>query len=148
MTTVDSYVPEVIVEDLIAVVLEPLEKAGGEAFVRLEYRPAQPLIATMVFNGQATWDFARDLLRDGLLIAVGTGDVSVSPHTLRDWLLLRRNTEEGSMLFRIKRAPVERWVRRVYSLVPSDGARETQTLEAAVDQLIANCLRTGADGAR
>jgi hypothetical protein len=49
---------------------------------RLAYDIADPYAVTMAFStgdGSVTWVFARDLLTDGLLEPVGSGDVTVSP---------------------------------------------------------------------
>jgi hypothetical protein len=48
--------------------------------VRLLWSLADPIAVTLVFGRNKRWTIARDLLADGMLMAVGEGDAQLRPY--------------------------------------------------------------------
>lgn len=67
--------------------------------VTLRYDPARPLEIGMVFP-KTTWTFARDLLREGIQMGDGIGDVVICPVQEGVEIQLRSEEGEATLLFR------------------------------------------------
>lgn len=116
---------------------------GGQLVrVRLSYDPADPYAATLDFptvDPPLRWCFARDLLRDGLRLPAGAGDVQVWPLPDTPHLMaLRLSSPDGTATFDVPRDAVIRFVRLAYELVP----RWTEPERIDWDTELANLLRT------
>lgn len=107
----------------------------------LSYDAHEPFAVTATFRtgeGDITWVFARDLLRDGLTRPAGEGDIVIRPaHPSRGALIiLTLNSPSGSARLEGSREDLRAFVAEMYDLVP-DGA-EWPYLE--IDSVIAELL--------
>lgn len=123
----------------------PIVDAGTTTGM-LTFNPYDPYALTMdvVDDDGITvvrWQFAREILRDGLLERAGLGDVIIWPDDLLT-VCIRLSTPDGTCILRIESGPVAAWVARTYEMVP-DGA---QTMDHQVDQFIRRLLGRGVCG--
>lgn len=103
---------------------------GAEQFldlpVRFSYTTGDPLAITLGFPGPAenddSWQFARDLLWEGLQSPAGAGDVRIWPPCLchgRKLLRIMLRGREGTALVDVPVRHLRRWLRReCFALVP------------------------------
>ncbi|MER7766752.1 SsgA family sporulation/cell division regulator [Kitasatospora sp. NPDC096140] len=94
--------------------------------VRFEYHADDPLAVALEFLGPAAdggiWQFARDLLCEGLQKPVGLGDVRIWPPCTchgRTALRIMLRGHDGTVLIDLPARQVRRWLRReTFALVP------------------------------
>jgi hypothetical protein len=110
----------------------------------LTYDDSNPYAVTAAFHtdeGDITWIFGRDLLRDGLLSPVGDGDVAIWPthQEGHEALCLSLSSPTGSALLEGDISLVREFLDEAYLRVPS--GRETIHLD--VDGALADLLGDG-----
>ncbi|WP_369199145.1 SsgA family sporulation/cell division regulator [Streptomyces djakartensis] len=94
-------------------------------YIELEYRTYDPAAIYLAFmSGSehlATWCFARDLLKDGVVRPAGVGDVEVQPVALEDEtaLLICLKDIDGQAWALTPLNPVKEWIKETYALVPA-----------------------------
>ncbi|MER7707836.1 SsgA family sporulation/cell division regulator [Kitasatospora sp. NPDC097605] len=94
--------------------------------VRFTYHRDDPFAVSLEFLGAAaeagTWQFARDLLWEGLQRPAGTGDVRIWPPCTchgRASLRIMLQGQDGSVLVDLPARQLRRWLRREsFALVP------------------------------
>lgn len=112
--------------------------------VVMAYEAQDPYAMSATFHtgdGEITWVFARDLLRDGLANSVGEGDILIRPaHPSRGPLVLfTLSSPSGAAKLEGNRHELRRFVKNMYNIVP-EGC-EWQYLQ--VDQVIGELLAEG-----
>lgn len=108
-----------------AVITAPEDVAGIRMLVAFEYDPVDPLAVMLTFLADQeckTWIIGRELLRDGLAVKSGFGDVTAwvnedSPH--RYFLALQSGSWTTVFAFNIR--AVEGFLAQTYHSIP-DGA--------------------------
>lgn len=108
----------------------------------LEYSEAHPhqvrlaLIPEDRIGNIQIYEFARELLWDGLAAPAGEGNVQVRPHDTTESLITLRLTAPGAYPFEIDadRATVTDFAELVYMLV-TDGCEDTDDLDAELAAL-------------
>lgn len=114
-----------------------------KAKVRMMYDATDPYAVTIDFmNGgdTASWQIARDLLRDGQNEERGHGDIVVGPSRRRHGTHLEitlRSPQDGHAEFDIPLKELTDFLDRTYELVPSgkESAMLKESLELAIQQL-------------
>ncbi|MGW5735940.1 MULTISPECIES: SsgA family sporulation/cell division regulator [Streptomyces] len=112
-----------------------------EAELTLTYTTKDPLAVALTFPRPAakkaptTWVLSRELLASGLRAQVGEGDVVIRP-TGRHTVMIVLTSPNGRVLGEMERAPVERFIRETYALLPA--AEESAALN--MDGLITALL--------
>ncbi|MEV4602561.1 SsgA family sporulation/cell division regulator [Amycolatopsis sp. NPDC049253] len=93
---------------------------------RLLYEQGDPWAVTLVLDcgagGEREWLLGRDLLTEGMLLAVGEGDVRVTPEDDRVWIELRSPTGRAELAF--SRASLEKALEATEDLVPPGAEAE------------------------
>lgn len=112
--------------------------------VVLAYEAQDPFAMSATFRtgeGDITWVFARDLLRDGLTNPAGEGDILIRPaHPSRGPVVIfTLSSPSGAARLEGNRHELREFVKDVYDLVP-DGY-EWQYLQ--VDRVIGELLARG-----
>jgi Streptomyces sporulation and cell division protein, SsgA len=107
-----------------------LLKDGAEASVRATFRyepSANPYLVTVTFrkaDAETVWEFARDLLAEGIDRHAGIGDVRLWPWRGGRWsrfVALSLSSPDGGALFKVPRSAVVRFLRQSAALVPVGG---------------------------
>lgn len=118
----------------------------------LRYAPHEPFLIRANFRlsgGRAVdWVLSRELLRDGVSMAAGLGDIRFFPGD--DGLLLELRSHQGRAFLYGEIAPVADFVRRTYALVPDGDEGRFYSLDAELDlllQLLADSDRHPTDSA-
>ncbi len=112
--------------------------------VTLAYEARDPYAVSATFrtgDGDITWVFARDLLRDGLANSVGEGDIKIRPaHPSRGPIVLfTLSSPSGAAKLEGNRHELRKFVQRIFDVVPE--GYEWQYLE--VDRVIGELLADG-----
>lgn len=112
--------------------------------VVLAYEAEDPYAMSATFrtgDGDVTWVFARDLMRDGLTNAVGEGDIMIRPaHPSRGPIVLfTLSSPSGAAKLEGNRHELRKFIAQVYDVVPE--GYEWQYLK--VDQVIGELLAEG-----
>ncbi|MEW2547811.1 SsgA family sporulation/cell division regulator [Streptomyces sp. NPDC047002] len=110
--------------------------------VMLRYDGADPLAMRMVFpaevsldDDEVVWAFARDLARNGLREPAGDGDVHVWPCG-RAQTVFEFRAPEGVALVQFDNAPLRRFLKSAYSVVPAGQEADHLDVEQHVGSLI------------
>jgi hypothetical protein len=113
-----------------------------KAKVRMMYDATDPYAVTIDFMNRgdtASWQIARDLLRDGQNEQRGHGDIIVCPSPRRHGthLEITLRGEKECAQFDIPIKPLTDFLDRTYQLVPSgkESAMLEESLELAIQQL-------------
>ena len=120
-------------------VLVPTSLVGHEdvsVSATFSYRVADPFAVVVVFSvGEVAtqWTFARDLLRDGLTVASGLGDVLVSP-AFGGLVQVTVRSPDGAAVLLCDRSVLQGFVDEVFAVVPE----ESQSGALAVDRFLAD----------
>ncbi|MGI5273119.1 SsgA family sporulation/cell division regulator [Nonomuraea sp. CA-218870] len=118
-----------------------LADEGGTRTSTFRYRTWEPFSVTLTLpldEGAAEFEFARDLLADGVEEAVGEGRIEVSPHYIDpDLVTLRMFTAGRWHEFYARRDDVDGFIDATCELVPLCKAAERLDLDALVHQLLA-----------
>lgn len=89
-------------------------------YSRWSYDPEDPYAVTLSFSAEAdrwvTWNFARDLLHDGLRGSAGLGDVRVHPDT--DLLVIELESPDGYAVVEMERMQAESFLIDTTEAVP------------------------------
>ncbi len=110
----------------------------GQGALDLVYRAADPLVVGLRrsdSNGDVVWEFARDLLADGLRGYTGLGDIRIWPGAAshRAHIGVAMSSPHGRMAMWLPRVQVEKFLTRTFRLVP----RGREDMGVAVDNTIA-----------
>lgn len=106
------------------------------------YAKAAPLSVTITFHtgidGPVEWSFARDLLKQGLDVASGEGDVKVSPLFESDPLIqIALTSPYGTATFVMNRWIVKDFLSKSFLLVPEGTEVKHLDIDATVEKLLA-----------
>ena len=121
------------------------QQSGGCAAVRvgLEYAVSDPWAVSLVFataSGPLRWEFARELLADGLYDHVGAGDVHLWPcldSECRAVVMIELEGADGSLVeLQAPSRQVAAFVAASYAVVPEGDERRHLDLDALVDELL------------
>lgn len=89
-------------------------------YSRWSYDPGDPYAVTLSFSTEGdrwvTWNFARDLLYDGLRGSAGLGDVRVHPDT--DLLVIELESPDGYAVVEMERMQAESFLIDTTEAVP------------------------------
>ncbi|MFJ3793401.1 SsgA family sporulation/cell division regulator [Kitasatospora sp. NPDC090091] len=89
------------------------------------YDRALPLVVSVEFVAEGgprvRWRLGRDLVRQGLHVASGPGDVRIWPsgHRDRATVWLRLASGDTAALFELPLPPLAQWLQHTYELVPA-----------------------------
>ena len=108
----------------------------------LAYDANDPFAISATFrtgDGDITWVFARDLLRDGLTDAVGEGDIVIRPaHPSRGPLvLLTLSSPSGSARLEGDRDQLRGFVTEVYEALPQGDEWQYIQVDRVINELLA-----------
>ena len=121
------------------------QHSGGTAAVRvgLEYAVTDPWAVSLVFStaaGPLRWDFARELLADGLYDHVGAGDVHLWPcldSACRAVVMIELEGADGSLVeLQAPSRQVAAFVAASDAVVPQGAEGRHVDLDALVDELL------------
>jgi hypothetical protein len=119
----------------------PLVSVSGAAeepvTATLRYSPREPFLVRASFRltGGRTveWVLSRELLREGVVMAAGIGDIRFFPGD--DGLLLELRSHQGRAFLYGEIEPVMSFVDAVYALVPDGDEDRFYSLDAEIDLL-------------
>jgi hypothetical protein len=110
--------------------------------VMLRYDGSDPLALRMVFpaevsldDSEVVWAFARDLVETGLREPAGEGDVHVWPCG-RAQTVFEFRAPEGVALVQFDNAPLRRFLRSSYAVVPAGKEADHLDVEQHIGSLI------------
>ena len=110
----------------------------------LRYNVYEPfaVTASLAVDGAPAvqWILARDLLREGLVIPSGIGDIHIKP-TPRG-LLISLHSPSGYALLLAPTEPVADFVADIYTAVPDGEEDNFYSIEAELDRLAETALRS------
>ena len=109
----------------------------------LTYSLDDPFAASATFrtgDGDITWTFARDLLRDGMSEAVGEGDIQIRPgHPSRGpVIMLTLSSPSGGAQIEAPRHDVADFVAETYRVCPDGSEWMYLDLDRTIDNLLAD----------
>jgi hypothetical protein len=109
----------------------------------LVYDVRDPFAVSATFStgdGDITWVFARDLLRDGLVDAVGEGDIVIRPaHPSRGSLvLLTLSSPSGSARLEGDRDMLREFVNEIFDVLPEGDEWQHIQVDRVIDELLAD----------
>lgn len=117
--------PPAVVEEVLVLRIALEQDLVGEVRTRFRYDTAAPYEVRLTFHlgrpDEADWVFARDLLRDGLEVLSGQGDIKLWPAYCPchgSTLHLALESPHGSALLEASRPQVKAWLERTYALLP------------------------------
>nr|WP_052372150.1 SsgA family sporulation/cell division regulator [Amycolatopsis taiwanensis] len=89
-------------------------------YSRWSYDPEDPYAVTLSFSAEGgrwvAWNFARDLLYDGLRSSAGLGDVRVYPDI--DLLVIELDSPDGHAVVEMERVQAENFLVETTEAVP------------------------------
>lgn len=108
----------------------------------LAYDARDPFAVSATFrtgDGDITWVFARDLLRDGLVDCVGEGDIVIRPaHPSRGSLvLLTLSSPSGSARLEGDRTQLRSFIDDVFDALPAGEEWQYIQVDRVIDELLA-----------
>ncbi|MGH3693627.1 MAG: SsgA family sporulation/cell division regulator [Pseudonocardiaceae bacterium] len=112
--------------------------------VELRYDARDPYAVQVCFRTSRAgptveWEFARDLLADGMITEAGTGDVTVRPEpTNMKRIELELTAPSGHALFVANAAELAEFLERTYALVPLGSEYTWLDLDLALDDLLSS----------
>mgnify|MGYP003702662037 FL=1 len=107
----------------------------------LSYTPADPHAVTATFKtgeGEITWVFARELLRDGMRDIAGNGDIIIRPgHPDRGaQVILTLNSPSGSAVIEGSRHQIAAFMSEVYEMVPEGAEWVYLDIDGAIENML------------
>ncbi|RBM19252.1 SsgA family sporulation/cell division regulator [Prauserella sp. PE36] len=117
-----------------------LNGCGTPLLSRLSYAADEPFTVALAFridpDEWVEWEFARDLLLDGITEPAGIGDVRVRPDlaTHEDYLVLELESPDGYAVVEIDIEDLRRFTRATVEIVPPG----TESGHLDLDTLIAD----------
>lgn len=103
----------------------------------LKYNVFEPFAVTASFvlgEGPAVqWVMSRDLLREGVVLPTGQGDIRVYP--VSDTLYMELASPSGRAILEAPIKPVIDFIHRVFATVPEGREHEYFSIDAELDQL-------------
>ncbi len=103
----------------------------------LTYNAYEPFSVTAGFmlgdGASVKWVMARDLLREGVVLPTGLGDVRVLP--IGDLFMMELNSPNGRAVLQGPIAPVIDFVARIFRVVPEGKESEYFSIDAELDLL-------------
>ena len=131
-TTVTRYVP-------VKLVLTDSHVMLNATFL---YSQLEPLSVKVTFHtgidGPVEWSFARDLLKQGLDVASGDGDVKVTPVFESDPLIqISLASPYGTATFRMNRWIISDFLSKSYALVPQGEEDKLLDIDATLEKILA-----------
>ncbi|MEV7678176.1 SsgA family sporulation/cell division regulator [Streptomyces sp. NPDC088341] len=110
--------------------------------VTLRYDGDDPLAMRIVFPAEVSlddrevvWAFARDLLDEGLRLPSGDGDVQVWPCG-RAQTVLEFHSPEGVAMVQFDSAPLRRFLRSSYAMIPAGEERHDIQVDNELGRLL------------
>lgn len=109
---------------------------------RLGYRTDDPYAVHVAFHtgsqSPVHWNFARDLLVDGLFRPCGQGDVRVWPTrtATRSTVCLALSSPDGEALLEVPALALSSWLERTLRAVPAGREWESLGLEEGLEALL------------
>ncbi|WP_157970569.1 SsgA family sporulation/cell division regulator [Nakamurella deserti] len=104
----------------------------------LRYSASEPFLVRANFRltGGRTvdWVLSRELLREGVVMASGIGDIRFFPGD--DGLLVELRSHQGRAFLYGELHPAQDFVRQMYALVPEDTEDRFYSLDAELDLLL------------
>jgi hypothetical protein len=136
-----SYAPTVSHDLLMQVVLDDEGRVTLPAV--FSYDAQDPFAVSVTFRtgeGEITWIFARDLLRDGLTERVGEGDILIRPaHPSRGPLVLfTLSSPSGSARLEGKRDDLRAFVDDCFEALPAGSEWQYVQVDRVIDELLAD----------
>jgi hypothetical protein len=117
-----------------------LEVPEADITAVFSYSAADPYAVVATFGtseGEISWVFARDLLKDGLRGPAGMGDICVRPGRAGSvWLTL--NSPAGAAQLECDQDALAEFVAQMFAQVPSETESEYIEVEGWIADLIAN----------
>ncbi len=115
--------------------------AGGDAepaiLASLHFSMLEPFAVTASFTlpdaPAVKWVMARDLLREGIALPTGIGDIRIYP--CDEGLFIELHSPSGRAVLRGPMEPVVDFVARIYQAVPESREQEFFSLDAELDLL-------------
>lgn len=109
----------------------------------LEYRRDQPYTVTATFrigdDDGVQWQFARDLLMEGMIMGAGDGDVHISPHWIDgDVIMIELCSPDGCALFAAPAAALAEFLSATYAVVEAGAEHRTIDIDAELTTLLGN----------
>lgn len=126
-------------------------RQGRSVTADFQYNPQQPYTVRMTLgllgSASVTWDFSRDLLRAGLMFAVGIGDVRIKPHPYG--VIIDLCTPVGTTTFFSFPEPLVEFIGRSLRAVPEGSEDSFFCLDQDLDRFFARPARSSenSDGA-
>lgn len=120
----------------------PLVSVSGSAeeavTATLRYSPREPFLVRANFrmSGGRTvdWVLSRELLREGLVMAAGVGDVRFFPGD--DGLLLELRSHQGRAFLYGQIQPLMQFVSQIFAMVPDGDEDRFYSIDAELDLLL------------
>jgi Streptomyces sporulation and cell division protein, SsgA len=110
---------------------------GDQITATLSYNVYEPFAVNAAFaladSPAVQWVLARELLRDGIALPTGLGDIKIYPTA--DGLLIELYSPSGRAVLVAPTAPVVAFVQAIYTAVPEDREAEFFSIEAELDRL-------------
>ncbi len=108
---------------------------------RLSYSIEDPYAVTATFrtgDGQVSWTFARELLRDGIRDMAGYGDIVIRPsHPSRGaQVTMTLSSPTGSAVIEASRHQIAAFVSEVYNAVPEDAEWVYLDIDRTIEDLL------------
>lgn len=133
--------PHAKVENATVTAAFDMTFAGSEAdetiAATLSYNVFEPFAVTAAFvlgDGPAVqWVMARDLLREGVVMPTGLGDIRVYP--VADTLYMELTSPSGRAILEAPIAPIIAFVQAVFTTVPEGREHEYFSVDAELDML-------------
>ncbi|MFF5991427.1 SsgA family sporulation/cell division regulator [Prauserella flavalba] len=120
-----------------------LNGCGTPLLSRLSYAADEPFTVALAFRIEpgewVEWEFARDLLLDGITEPTGIGDVRVRPDlaTHEDYLVLELESPDGYAVVEIDIEDVRRFTEATVEIVPPGTESGHLDLDALIAHLTA-----------
>lgn len=123
-----------------AAIAAPEDLAGIRMMVTFGYDPADPLAVRLTFlenQESVTWTMARDLLRDGLSVTSGSGDVTawVGDDSPDDYFLAL-HPGPWQTVFAFNARAVEGFLTQTYASIPGGAEFLTSDLDMELDEIL------------
>lgn len=132
--------PVVMFESQMQVVLD--DDSRVPVHVELAFDARDPYAVSTTFrtaDGNVSWVFARDLMRDGLKKPVGEGDIMIRPaHPSRGPVtVFSLSSPSGDARLEGNRHELYRFVQKTYEVVPEGHESQYLQVDRAIGELLA-----------
>ena len=122
--------------------LDPAE-AAVPVQVELRYDTRDPYAVTAAFRtsaaGWVEWCYSREMLADGLLSEVGSGDIRIRPDdTNPELVIIVLSSPSGQAVFEAPASVVVEFLDRTYDIVVPGSEHQWVSVDDALGQLMPN----------